>query len=200
MVAGTHPDDIELFDYVEDDLPQARRLEVEAHLSTCSVCSEQVARVEAGRNALHGAQFMHMPERRSEGVFMNLPTQTREARRRGALSPKQLLAVLTPVIAVAAVVAVLVNNSSDSGSNSAAGGGGATGADTRSASGAESFQAATLSATGPPAAVADALRRKGFAASVQNDKVVVTGATKKAVRAALADRAPGDVQVVVKGR
>jgi anti-sigma factor RsiW len=200
MVAGTHPDDIELFDYVEDDLPQARRLEVEGHLSTCDVCSRQVARVEAGREALHGAQFMHLPERRSEGVFMSLPTQAREPRRRGALSPKQLLAVLTPLIAVAAVVAVLVNNGSNSGSSSAAGGAAATSADTRSASGAEAVQAAPLSALGPAAAVANELRRKGFAASVQEDKVVVTGATKKAVRQALADRGPGDVQIVVNGR
>jgi anti-sigma factor RsiW len=200
VVTGTHPDDIELFDYVEDDLPRARRLEIETHLSACSHCSEQVARVVAGRDALRDAQFMHLPERRAEGVFMNLPTQvSAPRRRRGALTPKQLIAILTPVIAVAAVVAVLVNSGSNSSSNSAAGGAAATAAETSSAPSAEAVQPASITASGTPTAVADELRLKGFDASVQGDKVVVKGTTKKAVREALADRGPGDVQVVVEG-
>ena len=201
MVAGTHPDDIDLFDYVEDDLPQPRRAEIQAHLSACSVCSEQVSRVEAGRDALRGAQFMHLPERRGEAIFMNLPTQVREPRRRRALTPKQLIAVLTPVIAVAAVIGVLVNTNSNSGSSSAAGetsGGGAAG--TRSVANPEAAQAATLFAGGTATDVAAELRRKGFRADVQRDQVVVKGATQKQVREALADRGAGDVQIVVKGR
>jgi anti-sigma factor RsiW len=200
MVAGTHPDDIELFDYVEDDLPQARRAEIEAHLAACSICSEQVARVESGREALHGAQFMHLPVRRAEGVLMNLPTQAPERGRRRALTPKQLIAVLTPVIAVAAVVAILVNSGSNSGSrSSAAGGAAATAADTRSASSPEAAQASNLSSSGTATDVAAELRSKGFSASVQDDRVVVNGATTKQVRQALADRGPGDVQIVVHG-
>ena len=201
MVAGTHPDDIDLFDYVEDDLPDVRRAEIQAHLAACGACSEQVARVEAGREALRDAQFMHLPARRAEAVFMNLPTQAREPGRRRALTPKQLIAVLTPLIAVAAVVAVLVNSGTNSGSGSAAGTGAGGTADTRSASaGAEAFQAAGLSASGTATDVAAELRGKGFDASVQEGKVVVRGATKRAVREALADRGRGDVQVVVTGR
>ncbi len=203
MVAGTHPDDIDLFDYVEDDLPEARQAEIEAHLSACSACSEQVARVEAGRDALRGAQFLHLPERRSEGVFMNLPTQVREPGRRRALTPKQLIAVLTPLVAVAAVVAVLVKSGSNSGSNSAASAGGAaaTSADTRAAaSSPEAAQAAGLSASGTATDVAAELRGKGFSALVQGDKVVVKGASKRQVREALADHGPGAVQIVVTGR
>jgi len=201
MVAGTHPDDIDLFEFVEDDLPQARRAEIEAHLGACSVCAEQVARVEAGREALHGAQFMHLPERRAEGVFMNLPTRAPERGRRRALSPKQLIAVLTPVIAVAAIVAILVNSGSNSGSNtSAAGGAAATaGGETRSASSPEATQASSLSSSGTATDVAAELRNKGFSAFVQDDRVVVKGATTKQVREALADRGPGDVQIVVRG-
>jgi anti-sigma factor RsiW len=201
MVAGTHPDDSELFDYVEDDLPDARRAEIEAHLASCSACSHQVARVEAGREALRGAQFMHLPERRREGVLMNLPTQAKEPRPRRALTPKQLLAVLTPVIAVAAVIAVLANSGTSSKSNPAASGGAAATAGGSAGSGAEALQAgATLSSSGTPAAVADDLRSKGFDAAVQQDHVVVKGTTKKAVREALADRSPGDVRIVVLGR
>ena len=57
---------------------------------------------------------------------------------------------------------------------------------------------ASLFAIGPAAAVAEDLRKLGFKASVQADRVVVRGATEAQVREALADRAPGDVEVVVK--
>jgi anti-sigma factor RsiW len=208
MAAETHPNDIDLFDYVEDDLSQARRVEIDAHLATCAACSAQVARVEAGRDALRGAQFVHLPERRREGIFMNLPTQVREPRRRRALTPKQLIAVLTPVVAAAAVVAVLVNsNSNPAGQGStvgaaAAAGAGAGAADTRGASSPEAAQArgTSLSASGTPADVAAELSAKGFDASVQANKVVVKGASENAVRGALADRGPGDVVIVVRGR
>ena len=199
MVAGTHPDDIELFDYVENDLPDERRAQIEAHLATCGVCTEQVGLVAAGRDALHDAQFMHLPARRAEGVLMNLPTQAREPGKRRALTPKQLIAVLTPVIAVAAVIGVLVSSNGKSAQNSAAGG------QTASAEAAGGGAAATdaskrLFAAGPAAEVADELRSKGFDAVAQSNHVVVKGASKKAVRTALADRGPGDVQILVLGR
>jgi anti-sigma factor RsiW len=201
MVAGTHPDDIDLFDYVEDDLPQARRAEIEAHLSACTVCSEQVSRVEAGRDALRGAQFMHLPSRRGEAIFMNLPTQVRGPGRRRALTPKQLIAVLTPVIAVAAVIGVLVNSNSNSQSSStgAAEAGGSASA-TKSTPSPEAAQSASLFARGTATDVAQELRRKGFRAAVQGDRVVVKGATTKEVREALGGGGPGDVEIVVRGR
>ncbi|HEX3255614.1 MAG TPA: zf-HC2 domain-containing protein [Gaiellaceae bacterium] len=198
MVAETHPDDSELFDYVENDLSGERRGEIEAHLAGCSVCSEQVELVTMGRDALHDAQFMHLPARRAEGVLMNLPTQAREPGKRRALTPKQLIAVLTPVIAVAAVIGVLSSNGTP-GRESA-------GATSRSAeaaaggAGAATDAQKRLFAAGPAAAVADELRSKGFDAVTQADRVVVRGASKKAVRTALADRGPGDVQIVVLGR
>jgi len=57
---------------------------------------------------------------------------------------------------------------------------------------------ADLSARGSAADVAKDLRERGFRAIVQKDRVVVHGATKQQVREALADRGPGDVEVVVK--
>jgi anti-sigma factor RsiW len=204
MVAGTHPDDIDLFDYVEDDLPQARRADVEAHLASCSVCSEQVGRVQAGREALRGAQFMHLPVRRGEGVFMNLPLERREPGRRRSLSPKQLIAVLTPVVAVVAVIAVLANSNSNNAESTAAGQTAASAEASGGAAGGTGTRATALapadSRAGPAADVASELRSKGFKAVVQGDRVVVTGASRREVRQALADRAPGDVQIVVKSR
>ena len=63
---------------------------------------------------------------------------------------------------------------------------------------AEDAHAAGLFAGGSADEVAEDLQRKGFKASVQQDRVVVRGATKAQVREALADRGPGDVEVVVK--
>jgi anti-sigma factor RsiW len=178
MVAGTHPEDSDLFDYVESDLPDERRAEIETHLATCSACSKQVELVTMGRDALREAQFMHLPARRAEGVLANLPTQAREPGKRRALTPKQLIAVLTPVIAAAAVVGVLVSSNGTPGQSSAG----------RTSAGTEVQGAA------------GGLRGKGFDAVAQADRVVVRGASKKAVRTALADRGPGDVQIVVLGR
>src|SRR3954452_9489359 len=210
MVAGTHPDDLELFDYVEGDLPQARLAEVQRHVSECEACANQVRKVEIGRDALRESQFMHLPERRGEAVFMNLPTRAREPGTRRGLSPKKLLAVLTPLIAVAVIVGVLVNGGSSGRDDRAAGGGVAAlgkggaaaggGAAAVDNGGAEAKRAPLRTVLGPAAEVSSELRRKGFSTQVLGDRVVVKGASAKAVRRALADRGPGDVVIVVNGR
>ena len=56
MVSDTHPHDIELFEYVEDELPEARRDEIAAHLATCGVCAEQVGLAAAGRIGINQAE------------------------------------------------------------------------------------------------------------------------------------------------
>lgn len=201
-MAEQHPEDVELFDYVEDDLAPARRTEVGAHLATCEVCTEQVRRVEAGREALRNAQFMHLPERRGEAVFMNLPTQAREPGRLRALSPKQLLAVLTPIIAIAAVVGVLVSSGTGSNEPSGEAAAGATAGAAAGGAGspedAQVRQAPLLELAGTPSQIAGELRDKGFDATVRSKQVVVHGATKNEVREALADHGPGDVEIVVE--
>jgi anti-sigma factor RsiW len=205
MVAGTHPDDLDLFDYVEGDLAPERRTVVQAHLAGCPVCAEQVRRVEAGRDALREAQFMHLPERRGEGIFMNLPVQVREPARRRALSPKQLLAVLTPVIAIAAVIGVLATSGTNSNENagSAAAGAETAGAVTRSAGGggAEAADSLVVSVSGPASEVVEELQRKGFDAKLRSDRVVVYGKVEtESLRKALADRPRGGVEVFVRPR
>lgn len=201
MVTGAHPDEIDLFDYVEGDLDEARMDAVRAHLAACPECAGQVERVQAGKLALRGSQFLHLPTRRIEGVLMDLPTQRREPGRRPVLSPKRLIAVLTPVVAVAAVIAVLANTGGapeQQAGVTGAGGGGA------SAQESSRDQAGTMvpasSVAGTATDVAQALRAKGFRANVQGNAVVVHGKTRRQVREALADRAPGDVQVFVQPR
>ena len=199
MVAETHPHDIELFEYVEDELPEARRDEIAAHLATCGVCAEQVGLAAAGREALRGTELLELPEDRRETILRNLPAPERVQGEGRAFSPKLVLAGLTALLLLAAVIGVLVNSGGGAGMESSAGRTAAEDATAASGGGVESSQAkSSLFLSGPAAAVAEDLRRKGFKASVQQDRVVVHGATKAQVREALADRGPGDVEVVVK--
>ena len=198
MVTGTHPEEIELFDYVEGDLPETRRAEIDAHLESCTSCTEQVTRVQAGKEVLRDSQFLHLPPRSREGVFMNLPEKRREPGRSPALSPKQLLAILTPVAVVAAIAVALV--SSGSNSNEEASGGATAGATTqRSAEDSVAPKAlATFgSVVGPADQVAAELRSKGIDARVVNGRVEVRKATRQEVDRALADRRSGRVEIVL---
>jgi anti-sigma factor RsiW len=200
MVAETHPHDIELFEYVEDELPQARRDEIAAHLATCGLCAEQVRQAAAGREALRETTLLELPEGRREEILRNLPQPERSTGERRGFFSKQLLAGIAALLVVAALAAVLVKTGGNSGMESSAGGtgGGAAEATATSGGGVEDAQTAELFAIGPAEDVADDLQRKGFKATVQKDRVVVRGATKAQVREALADRGPGDVEVVVK--
>ena len=202
MVAETHPHDIELFEYVEDELPQARREEIAAHLATCGVCAEQVELAAAGREALRGTELLELPEDRREAILRNLPAPERVPReRRGFLSKKLVAGVagVAALAALAAVTAVVVNSNPQSGDESSAGAAAEAAGQTSGGGKTDSSQVrASLFAIGPAAAVAEDLRKKGFKASVQADRVVVRGATEAQVREALADRGPGDVEVVVK--
>jgi len=198
MVAETHPHDIELFEYVENELPQDRRDEIAAHLETCSVCAEQVERASAGRAALQRAELLELPGERREEILRSLPSRDRMPGERRAFSPKLVLAALAAILLLAAMIGILVNSNGGSGLESSAGG---TAADTSGAGGGrESAEAASanLFATGPAEDVAQDLRERGFNATVRKDRVVVRGATEEQVREALADRGPGDVEVVVK--
>jgi anti-sigma factor RsiW len=202
MVTGTHPDEIELFDYVEGDVSTDRRAEIETHLATCTSCADQVARVQAGKDVLRDSQFLHLPPRRRDAIFMNLPEQRRSSRRSPALSPKRLLAILTPVVAVAAVIVALVSTG-DMGSSSrdqAASGGGATAQVESSAedSGAPTAGFRALkSVAGPASEVAAALRNKGIDARVVDGHVEVRGATKDEIDQALGRRKAGDVEIII---
>jgi anti-sigma factor RsiW len=200
MVAGTHPHDYELFEYVEAELPQARREEIAAHLATCGVCAEQVELATMARHSLRGAGLLELPGRRRDEILKSLPAQGHAPGERRAFSPKFVLAGLIGLLAVAAVIGALVNSSSNGGGSNESSAGGALAGETSGGGGtAEAVTGqADLSARGSAADVAKDLRDKGFRAIVQKDRVVVHGATKQQVREVLADRGPGDVEVVVK--
>jgi anti-sigma factor RsiW len=202
MVTGTHPEEIELFDYVEGDLSQGRRVEIEAHLAGCAVCSEQVSRVQAGRDALRESQFLQLPPRNREGVFMHLPERRGDVRRSPALSPKQLLAILTPIAAVAAVAVALVS-SGGTNEEKTAGGAAATTSGSAAAESAQQDNSAPQalgkfrSVAGPADQVAAELRDKGIDARVVKGRVEVRKATRQQVDAALGNRRAGKVGIVI---
>jgi anti-sigma factor RsiW len=206
MVTGTHPEDVDFFEYVEGDLPEKQRVELEVHLAACAQCAEQVARVQAGRDALRQSQFLQLPPRRREAILRGLPEQRKEARG-FSISPKQLVAVLTPVAAVAAAVVVLVStgeNGGDFGDAAAPGGATASAPMLESAGGGEAEDPATasksrrlLSVAGPADAVASELRQKGFDAEAVGNRVEVRNATRAEVRNALRARRDGSVRIVI---
>jgi anti-sigma factor RsiW len=202
MVTGTHPEEIELFDYVEGDLPEGRRMDVESHLAACAACSEEVDRVQAGRDALRESQFLQLPPRRREGVFMNLPERRRDVRRSPALSPKQLLAILTPIAALAAVAVVLVSSGGTDNENASSGAaqtnaGGAAAESAHEDTSAPQALSKLRAVAGPADEVAAQLRNKGIDARVVNGRVEVRDATREQVDAALGDRRAGKVAIVI---
>jgi hypothetical protein len=138
--------------------------------------------------------------------LLNLPEQRRAPRRSPALSPKQLLAILTPIAVVAAIVVALVSSGgfrSEGGEAGGAGAGAQEAAGTTNAakdSGGGTEAAPAFSVSGSATAVAAELRRKGFDARAAGNRVEVRNATRAEVRRALGDRhalSAGDVEIVI---
>jgi anti-sigma factor RsiW len=198
MSANGHPEDLDLFEYVEGDLDGKRAPEVAAHVATCERCAKEVRLLEAGKAALRESALLELPPKRRAIVFRELP---RRERGRG-FSPKQLVAILTPVAAALAVVAVLVSRPSNGGESAS------PAAKTALASPAQAFEAgpqdSRAAATrvravrGPASEVAADLRRAGLQARVRSGRVEVTGATAAEVKYALLDRPGGVVGVYVR--
>ena len=201
MVTGTHPEDVDLFDYVEGELPADRRAELEVHLAGCATCAEQVALVQAGKDALRESQLLRLPPAQRETISTSLPMEHRAPGRSLALSPRRLLALLAPVAAIAAVVVVLVSSgvfetSGDDQAGSAAGATaeGAAGLDKNAATeAAVPFRAVA----GPADQVAQLLRSKGIDGRVVNGRVEVRNATRSEVNRALGNRRAGGVEIVI---
>jgi Putative zinc-finger len=211
MVTGTHPDDIDLFDYVEGDMPDARRAELEVHLASCARCAEQVARVQAGREALRESQFLQLSGRRRDAIFLDLPPQRRESRR-PSFSLKPAIAALAVVGVAAAITVAVINVDGSGGSEESAGGGAAAtaespaagetgGGGTEAAEDRAAARSRLLFAAGPADALAADLRRKGFDAEVVGDRVEVRGASRAEVKRALGQtlsaRRDGGVRIVI---
>jgi hypothetical protein len=201
MVTGTHPEDADLFDYVEGELPAERRAELEVHLASCSTCAEQVALVQAGKDVLRESQLLHLPPAQREAILTSLPTQRRAPGRSPALSPRRLLALLTPVAAVAAVVVVLVSSGVFETNGNEGGAGAAGGTAERTTQLDQDAPEASIApfraVAGPADQVAALLRSKGIDARVVNGRVEVRNATRTEVNRALGNRRAGGVEIVI---
>jgi anti-sigma factor RsiW len=201
MVTGTHPEEVDLFDYVEGELSADRRAELEIHLASCATCAEQVVLVQAGKDVLRESQLLHLPPARREVISTSLPEQRRAPGRSPALSPRRVLALLTPVAALAALVVVLVSSGVfDTSGRDEAGSGAAAGTSQLQmedqAGGAEGA-APVMKVAGPATTVADELRRKGIRARVIGNKVEVRDATRAEVQRALENRRSGRIEIVL---
>jgi hypothetical protein len=202
-MAEMHPEDVELLELVEGDLPAERRSAVSAHVAKCAGCAESVRVLEAGKTALREAARLELAPDRREAIVAGLPP--RPARRR-RFRAGRAVAVLAPVAAIVALAVTLASLDLDldggGDAEEAAAPAGREQAATAEAEGAEDASRtspSTLSSVaGPAAAVAEFLRDRGFDARVVGDHVEVRDADPRAVGRALAGRRSGAVRVVVR--
>jgi hypothetical protein len=204
-MAEMHPEDVELLELVEDELPAERRSAVSAHVAGCARCAESVSLLEAGKGALREAPRLELaPERRAR-IVAGLPQQ--EPAR---VSRRRLVAVLAVVVATAALaaVAVVTGPGVDIGDGQEEAAMATEAADAGGEAVPEAAQeyqedrpsalSQARSVAGPPGDVAEFLRRRGFDARIVGDHVEVRNADSEAVERALASRRPGPVRVVVR--
>lgn len=209
MMAGMHPEEVELLAYLEGELDDPRRAEVASHLESCDRCAHEVRSVEAGRAALHSSPMLELPSERLEAMLTRLPSR--------AAAPPGLIRRALPVAAALAAVAALaggafVLGTIDGGDDESASapaqgeasdaGGGGEAAPTEGASTEKGQSAGPLlradSVAGSPATVARRLRSDGFDARAVDGRVIVRGATAAEVRKALEALDTGPVRVVVR--
>jgi putative zinc finger protein len=204
MVTEAHPEDVELFDYVEGDLAAGEHARVEAHLASCPRCAERVALVQSGRETLRASQSLELPERSRGELLAGLPSRPRDRRWR-EFSLGRALALVTPIAAAVAVAVALSTTGGNGDENAAM-------ADTSQAAATATPEAAQgdtgggqelrgkderLSFAGPAADVAADLRAQGIDAVALADRVEVRNATRAEVIRALQGRRDGSVRVII---
>lgn len=210
MTTSTHPDDIDLFDYVEGDLDQEQHADVAAHIAACPSCADHVRLLERGKGALRESALLHLPPKRRSALLGGLPDQPRERRAPG-FSPKRLVAVLVPVAAVLVVAVVLTKGNDTSSQPEQAAVPAAADVQERAAGSAPAPEATgdagaplaaeappLLEVEGPPAEVVRILTEAGFEVTRANGKITVAGADPAAIELALFGRPKGDVAVYVR--
>jgi anti-sigma factor RsiW len=212
-MAGTHPEDVELLAYVDEELDATRAGEIAAHMRTCETCASQVRDLAAARDALRAAPLLHLPAKRRSSIIGGLPAPDQPARAR----PRRLLALVTVLLVVAAVLAVVaaqengptVGGEAERAAEQAPSQTGETGRDRTGEAGRADDRAvpeAALSGAppvarvdGPPTRVADFLREQGYDARVVGRSVEVRTRRRAAVQRLLTGRfARGDVAVYVR--
>jgi hypothetical protein len=205
-MTDVHPSDDRLLLVLEDEAPE----DVADHLTTCDTCRALVEDALAGQAVLRAAPLLEFPTARREALLGSLPAQDavpapeRQGRWR-ASSPWRLLRVAVPAAALAGIVAAVALTGGGTDAERLAeemaqdAGVEATPEAAREAPSAMEAPGDELPAVrrveGPPEAVAELLRGRGFDARVEGEAVIVTGADAAAVEEALRERAEGDVEV-----
>jgi hypothetical protein len=220
-MAGTHPEDVDLLAYVDEELDSARAGEIAAHMRTCATCASQVRDLAAARDALRAAPFLHLPAKRRSRIMAGLPAPDQPVRAR----PRRLLALVAVLLAVAAVLAVVAaqengptvggeaeraaeraptqtgdGGRADTGESGRADTGEAGRGDHRAAPEAALSGAPPVARVdAPPTRVANFLREQGYDARVVGRSVEVRTRRRTAVQRLLTGRfARGDVAVYVR--
>jgi hypothetical protein len=200
-MAGVHPDEYALLDYVDGEGDPA----VAAHVSSCAACTDQVRLLEAGRDALRSAPLLELGEERRKVLVRGLPE--RERRRPFAARLGPAAAAAAALVLVAGIVALATLTGGGGGSDEGGGmaGGGAAaegqsdaaGTPTTGTRAAQAQGAPVRRVKGPPSAVLRLLHGRGIPA-VLLDGSVVAKADRDDVQLALKDRPPGAVAVYVR--
>ena len=207
---GAHPDERELLELVEEELPEPRKAAVAEHVAACSRCAESIRQLETARYALRSAPLLELPEETRKAALASLPE--RSVRQGWSWRPRLVVPALAATTAVAAIVAGVVLTGDfdrDEGSQAAevATLSEGAGQDEAGAAAGQEESASTdmralsdnevTSVEGPPREVARALRRQGFDARVVDATVQVRDAEAEEVRRALVGRPAGPVPVIV---
>ncbi|HSJ92494.1 MAG TPA: hypothetical protein VK896_00550 [Gaiellaceae bacterium] len=218
-MAERHPDELDLLDLVEGELPRAAQGSVAAHVEGCARCSEVVRQLRAGRGALHSSGVLQLSERARDRISAAIDEEPR-ARRFRFWEPRRLgLVVAATLVLVASAVAVAQwggvgdEQGGDAASELAEDDGGGDGAEGGGVEGdAQTVMPEsttdTIRVAGPAREVAAELRAEGFEARVVRGEVVVqlTGERldegqapeEDRLQAVLAERGPGRVTVRVE--
>lgn len=205
---GAHPDELELLEFVEEELVEPRKAAVAEHVAACSRCAESVRQLETARYALRAAPLLELPGETREAALAALPE--RSVRRGWSWRPRLAVPAIAATAAVAAVVAGVVLTGGfdrEEGRQSAEVATLEAGQDAGAAAGQEESATTDMSRAladdevasveGPPREVARALRRQGFDARVVDSTVLVQDAEAEEVRRALVGRPAGPVPVFV---
>jgi hypothetical protein len=203
--AQTHPDDLELLDLVEGDLPKTRAAEIAAHVERCTRCERAVEELQAGRAATHTAARLELSAQARDRITEALSGEREHPRKSLLERLRPAALVLATVLVLGSFVGLVAYQAHDQGGDdaeSAAEGAGDTASAEDSGGGEAAPEAPAeepvASVGGTPRTVAQALRRDGFDARVAGGRVIVRGASAEAVEESLVDRSPGRVEVFVR--